>query len=159
MSNQRTKKSSARELAEAMVDRYLDWLYSSNKDAGWHGHALIGRLIDFKGELPQGSGFFGFDRYEREIRYLAYISEDTRRAVEIIDAMPEDHRVAVLSDRAYRGRTKVAVDPFAPEKPVEIAWTTEACARELGLTPDTYRKHISRGYAAIELAIEGRKAA
>lgn len=156
-------KSEARALrqkAEAIVDLYVDWLFSLKDDAGWHGGSVLGRWADFLGQPPQGSGFIGFDRYEREIRYLKHVNHRTAAAIQRVDALTNDQRVAVLSDRAYRGRTRVvAIDPFRPESPVTITWTTERCAEELGISVPAYRKNISRGYQALEAEIEVRKVA
>lgn len=155
----REKKSAAREQAELLVDRYLDWLFSLTEDAGWHGGSILGRWLDFQGDIPQGSGFMGFDRYEKELRYLTHTGHRTAEAVGIVDSLPQDQRRAVLSDRAYRGRTKVAIDPFVPEKPVEILWTTARVAGHLGISEDAYRKQVSRGYLAIERSLDLKEAA
>lgn len=143
-------KSAAREQAEKLVDIYLTWALSSNHDAGWHGGSIIGRLVDFRGDLPQSSGFYGVDRMEKEIRYLTCQHSDLPLARQLIEQLDDKYKIAVFSDRHYRNRVKIAIDPFVPEKRVEFKWTDEAIAAVLGISTANYRQRVSRAYSLIE---------
>jgi hypothetical protein len=151
-------KSVWREQAEKLVDVYLNWALSTDRDAGWHGGSVIGRLVDFRGDLPSSSGFYGVDNMEKEMRYLANHHADLPKAKEAINRLPDSLKLAVFSDRHYRNRVKVAIDPFVPSKRVEFRWTDEAIAATLEITPANYRQRVCRGYQAIESAISQQAA-
>lgn len=142
-------KSQARMMAEKLVDIYLDHVMSADSDAGWHNGSIIGRLVDFRGDLPQSSGFYGVDRMEKEVRFLRRPHKDLPTAISAIERLTPELKIAVFSDRAYRNRTKVAIDPFHPDKPIEITWTDDAIASELGVSVRKYRDSITEGYRRI----------
>ncbi len=143
-------KSAARQQAEKLVDIYLNWALSTDQDAGWHSGSVIGRLVDFRGDLPQSSGFYGVDRMEKEVRYLCAEHADLPLAKQAIARLDDKYKIAVFSDRHYRNRVKVAIDPFVPNKRVEFKYTDEALAAMLGITTANYRQRVSRGYQMIE---------
>lgn len=141
---------SHREQAERVVDRYLTVLMSSDRDAGWQDCGLIGKLIDFRGQIPQSSGFSGFSTVWEKSVLVRDWSHDHIAAVRMVNRLAPIHREAVAIDRAYRGRTKVvAVDPLRPNKPVEIKWDDPKIAVELGITVATLRVRIHVGYTQL----------
>ena len=149
------KKTDRRTQAEAVVDRFLVWFYSSDADAGWHAPNLIARMMEFGGDLPSSSGFHAVDRMEFEVEYLRYFGKDFLSEVRMVRNLKPIYLVAVASDRAYRNRIKVAVDPFTPDKPVEIKWDDGKIAAVLGITAQAYRKRVQRGYAMLEAMLDG----
>ncbi len=136
-----------------VVDLFLDVLFSSDRDAGWHGDNLIGKLVDFKGELPQSSGFAGFSKVYEQTRMLREWSKSHVMACMVMRGISDRQREAVCMDRSYRGRTKVAVDPFTPDQRVEIHWDDAACAQQLRCTVNAFQKRIQDGYESIEAAL------
>lgn len=142
-------KSQWRQKAEKIVDIYLSWAMSTDTDAGWHGGSIIGRLVDFKGDLPAPSGFYAVDRMEKEIRYLRNQHAELAFAKQAISKLDDNYKAAVFSDRYYRNRVKVAIDPFHPDKRVEFKWTDERIAAVLKISERAYRDRITEGYRKI----------
>ncbi|MEC7727374.1 MAG: hypothetical protein VX555_01750 [Pseudomonadota bacterium] len=149
----------ARRRAQAVVDLFLDVLLSSDGDAGWEGDSIIGKLVDFKGELPQSSGFSGFSKVYESSKRLHNWSRAHINACLLMRKLSDRQREALCFDRAYRGRTKVAVDPFTPDQRVEIHWNDDACAQMLRCTVSAFRNRILNGYRAIEAELEASEAA
>lgn len=144
------QQKAARQMAEKVVDLFLEVIMSSDRDAGWQGDSLIGKLVDFKGELPKSSGFSGFSKVWEQTRLLREWSETHAMACVVMHQLSDMQREAVCIDRAYRGRTKVAVDPFTPDQRVEIFWNDEACAQQLRCKVGTFRQRVLDGYLSIE---------
>lgn len=138
-----------RQQAETVVDLYLDVVFSCDGDAGWQGAGLIGKLVDFKGDLPQSSGFSGFEKVYNQSKKLASWSGPHKMAALVMHIISDRQREAVCIDRSYRGRTKVAVDPFVPSERIEIHWDDERCAEYAGCSANAFRKRVSEGYEAI----------
>ncbi len=153
----RTK--TARQQAEIVVDLFLDVLLSRDRDAGWEGNSLIGKLVEFKGELPKSSGFSGFSKVYEQSKWLRDWSDEHVAACVMMRSLSDRRREALCMDRAYRGRTKVVVDPFTPEQRVEIYWDDNACAQQLRCTPEAFRRRVHEGYRALEWMIAEQIAA
>ena len=152
---QSSQVKTARQQAQMVVDLFLDVLLSRDRDAGWEGDSLIGKLVDFKGELPRSSGFSGFSRVYEQSKWLRDWSDGHVAACVMMRSLSDRRREALCMDRAYRGRTKVAVDPFTPEQRVEIYWDDNACAQQLRCTPEAFRRRVHDGYRALEAMIVG----
>lgn len=136
-----------REKAERVVDRYLTVIMSTDKDAGWQGCGLIGKLIDFLGQIPDSSGFSGFSTVWEKSVLVRDWSHKHIAAVRLVNKLTPEHREAVAIDRAYRGRTKaVAIDPLRPGQPAEIKWDDARIALALGITVTAFRVRVHRGY-------------
>ena len=136
-----------REAAERVVDRYLTVIMSTDKDAGWQGCGLIGKLIDFRGQIPESSGFSGFSTVWEKSVLVRDWSHKHVAAVRLVNKLTPENREAVAIDRAYRGRTKVvATDTLRPERPVEIKWDDAKISIELGITVTAFRNRVHRGY-------------
>lgn len=154
-------QKAARQMAEQTVDLFLEVIMSTDRDAGWQGDSLIGRLVDFKGELPQSSGFSGFSKVWEQSRLLNEWSDAHQMACVVMRRLSDRQREAVCIDRAYRGRTKIAVDPFTPDQRVEIFWNDETCAQVLRCTANAFVCRVAKGYdrLASELQEEVQQAA
>lgn len=150
------EQKASRKAAEQIVDMFLDVIFASDSDAGWQGTGLLGKLVDFKGELPASSGFSGFSKVWEQSRLFNAWGADHVMACIVMRQLSDRQREAVCVDRCYRGRTKVAVDPFVPEKRVEIYWDDPSCAQHLRCTVSAMQKRISDGYMRIE-DIAGQK--
>ena len=148
-----------RRQAQVVVDLFLDVLLSKDDDAGWEGDSVIGRLVDFKGELPQSSGFSGFSKVYEASKKLHDWSDSHVMACVMMRSLSDRQREALCFDRAYRGRTKVAVDPFTSDKQVEIHWNDEACAQQLRCTVKAFQDRIHHGYGRLEAMLSGKMAA
>lgn len=161
MANQKRTDSDkvARQQAQQVVDLFLDVLLSRDRDAGWEGDSLIGKLVDFKGELPQSSGFSGFSKVYENSKKLRDWSESHVAACILMRALSDRQREALCFDRAYRGKTKVAVDPFTPEDRVEIYWSDDACAQQLRCTVKAFQNRVHDGYRSLEEMLCQRMAA
>lgn len=140
----------ARQMAEQTVDLFLEVIFSSERDAGWQGDNLIGKLVDFKGELPQSSGFSGFSKVWEKSVLLRDWPEAHKMACVVMHRLPDRKREALSVDRSYRNRVKVAIDPFTPDKRIEILWNDQRCADYLGCSVNAFRKRINEGYQALE---------
>lgn len=143
-----------RNKAQAVVDRFLEVLLSADSDAGWEGGSLIGKLVDFKGDLPRSSGFSGFSKVYEQSKLLREWSQRHAEACQMMRQLSDRQREALCFDRAYRGRTKVAVDPFTPEQRVEITWDDNACAQQLRCSVPAFRQRVLDGYRALEEKLE-----
>lgn len=161
---ERTPESrAARKQAEAVVDMaldvMLDVMLDSDNDIAWQGGSIIGALVDFKGEIPRSSGFSGFCKLAGKIDRFKRWSDMHLMACMVMRSLSDRQREAVAYDRFYRGRTKVAIDPFVPEKRVEIKWDDQHCASSLDCTVDAFRKRVYEGYRSIEAMMRQKVAA
>lgn len=161
MANQRRDDNdkTARRQAQVVVDLFLDVLFSSDRDAGWHGDNLIGKLVDFKGEIPKSSGFSGFSKVYEQTLFLQNWSDSHKMACVMMRNLSDRQREALCMDRAYRGRTKVAIDPFTPDDRVEIHWDDEACAQYLRCTVRAFVQRVHDGYRSLESSLNHKIAA
>lgn len=144
-----TAKSSERKQAEEVVDRYLKMIMASDDDAGWQGSGIIGRLVDFQGELPESSGFSGFSKVWEQSLLIGQWPAKFRIAARLMEILTPMQREAVCIDRAYRGRVKVIWEDGA-DHAVQVEWDDRRCADALGCSPDALRQRISAGYQALE---------
>ncbi|MDG5498949.1 hypothetical protein [Marinobacter sp. BGYM27] len=151
-------EKTTRRIAEQTVDLFLDVLLTNEDGLAWEGMGLIGRLVDFKGQLPQSSGFSGFCTLARRVDRMRHWSECHRMSLIVLRKLSDRQREAVCFDRAYRGRTKVAVDPFTPTKKVEIYWGDNECARQLDCSVNAFRKRVQEGYQSIEQILNEKAA-
>jgi len=140
----------ARQQAEQMVDLFLEVIFSSDRDAGWQGHNLIGKLVDFRGELPNSSGHNGFSKVWEKSRLLSQWSDAHKMACLMMGRLSDRKQEAVAVDRSYRNHVKVAIDPFVPDKRIELLWDDRRCADYLGCTINAFRKRIHEGYQDLE---------
>lgn len=140
----------AREFARDIVDLFLEVLYSADSSIAWEGRTVIGALIDFRGQLPESSGFAGFCTLGQKVDRMHNWTPMQRMACRLVMKMSDTQVQAVCVDRAYRGRTKVAIDPFVPDRRVELFWSDEECAVVLECEPETFRKRVSDGYRRLE---------
>jgi hypothetical protein len=161
MANQKRngQTRTARQQAQLVVDLFLDVLLSRDQDAGWQGDSLIGKLVDFKGELPKSSGFSGFSKVYEQSKWLREWSDSHKMACVVMRNISDRQREALCMDRAYRGRTKVAVDPFTPDARIEIHWNDEACAQQLRCSPQAFSQRVHDGYRALESLLAEKVAA
>lgn len=153
-----TESRAARKQAEMIVDMALDVMLDSDNDIAWQGGSIIGALVDFKGEIPRSSGFSGFCKLAGKIDRMKGWSGTHLMACMIVRSLSDRQRAAVAYDRFYRGRVKVEIDPFTPDKRAEILWDDRRCADSLGCTVDAFQKRVYEGYKSIEVAM-GQKVA
>lgn len=151
-----------RKKAEEVVDAFLDYLFadSDHESITREGRSLLG-IYSEHGEIPRGSGFSGFCKLAGKVDRMRakYVTEKMLWARRIVIQVDDDLVGALCVDRCYRGRTKVATDPFTEQR-VEIVWDDWRCASLMGLSQEAMRKRISRGYQALEAILQSdRKAA
>lgn len=132
-----------RQLAEKLIDVYLAWLQSHDRDAGWHGQHIIGRLIDFKGDLPGSSGYMPDDGMIREVRFLRTPHALLAEAKELVAEMEQRQRDAVLLSVLCKRRIRVI-------KGVEVPMSLFHIADAAGVNPNTFRTRIKRGWDWLE---------
>lgn len=153
------RRITKRQQAQVVVDLFLDVLLSRDRDAGWEGDSLVGKLVDFKGELPRSSGYTGFSKVYEQCKRLRDWSPEHKMACMMMAQVSDRQCEALCFDRAYRGRTKVAVDPFTPDQRVEIYWDDSACAQQLRCTVNAFRNRVSDGYEKLEALLAQKMAA
>lgn len=160
MAEQNRKTQAEKQLrakAEAVVDRFLDYVFADSdaQDIANEGRHILGTYSDH-GSLPKGSGFAGFCKLAGKVDRMRRreITSPMVQAKEAMTALDDDQVNALCVDRMYRGKTRAkAVDPLNG-KSVEITYFTKDCARMLDLSEDAYRKRVSRGYQALEIALQ-----
>lgn len=150
-----TEEKRWRQRAKDTVDLYLEAIYAEvrHREMAYEGRTVIGMSVDFKGEIPKGSGFSGFCKLGAKVDRMAFdhITQDHRSAVEWMNRLHEDCRDALVYDRALRGREKIiAIDPFNPRNPVTKLWTDKECASDLICSEDMFRRRVSDGYFELE---------
>ncbi|MCG8517522.1 MAG: hypothetical protein MI794_05975 [Pseudomonadales bacterium] len=144
-----------RQMAGQVIDLFLEVVCSTDSDAGWRGLSLSGKVADFQGEVPRSSGFSGFSKVWEQCRLLNQWSDTHRMACVVVGRLSEKQREALCIDRSYRGRTKVAVDPFNPEQRVEIFWCDKKCAELLKCSVSAFRRRVHDGYRSLESCLAG----
>ena len=148
-----------RKKAEEVVDAFLDYLFadSDHESITREGRSLLG-IYSEHGEIPRGSGFTGFCKLAGKVdrMRLKHVTERMLWARRQIIHLDDDYIGALCVDRCYRGRTKVATDPFTQER-IEIVWDDRRCASLLQISPEAMRKRISRGYQALESVLQSHK--
>jgi len=146
----------AREAAQREVDRAIAYLQGLDTidQIAHQGRSIMGMWADFEGKPPSGSGFSGFcllaDKLEK-IR-MRNMPEEFARAYERLSSMSKKCPLfveALVVDRFYRGRTKVAVDPFTEQR-YEIHWNDAACAQLIGCTAKVFQRRVTKGYSQLE---------
>lgn len=143
-----------RNTAQQIVDWFLDVLMSSSQDIPWEGRSVIGALVDFRGEIPASSGFSGFCKLGAKVDRMRDWQPHHKLALRLMNELSDLQVEALCIDRAYRNRTKVAVDPFTPERRVEIHWNDDACAQQLRCTVAAFRKRVSESYGRLDDLLE-----
>lgn len=139
------KQSETRKLIERLLDIFVGRLFSIDNDAGWHGESMLGRLIEFHGELPPPSGYDSADskmlfeiQFVREEHYLLGAARSMMRQ------LPKKTQIVLVVDRRYRG----TVDPRTGK-----VLTDDNCAAMLGLSVAAYRKTKTRAFGKLEAFI------
>lgn len=148
-----------RKQAEVVVDMFLNVLLSSSGDVAWESKSVIGALVDFKGQIPKSSGFSGFCKLAGKVDRMRDWDGAHLAACMLMRSLSDRQREALAYDRFYRGRTKVAVDPFTPEKRVEIRWDDRRCADNLRCSVTAFQKRVFEGYRSLEALISSSKLA
>lgn len=147
--------------AQETVDDFLDYMFSDRDQEGItkESRSLLG-IYSEHGHIPRGSGFSGFCKLAGKVDRMRFrhVTDQMRRARDKVSQLDEDLLGALCIDRCYRGRTKVAIDPFTEER-IEIVWDDERCASLMSVSSDTMRKRISRGYKALEIVLQSNKLA
>lgn len=146
----------ARAAAQREVDRYIAYLQGLDTidQIAHQGRSLMGMWAEFCGRPPSGSGFSGFCQLADKLEQIRrrQMPEDFARAYERLTRLSEraPKQVAALCvDRFYRGRTKVAIDPFTEQRH-EIHWDDHACAQLLGCTVKMFQRRVTKGYGQLE---------
>lgn len=148
MSDERKRRVRlAKAKAEQAIDRVITMMISSDRDAGWHGVHPLGAFFDFQGQRPERSGFTGVDKVWEKTCFLRDWPEDYLKARDLLCSLRGSQQRAVLYDRLLRGYTRrQAVDPLVPGFQLQVRWTDEAIAQEIGITEAAFRQRVSRGY-------------
>ncbi len=149
----------AREAAQREVDRFIAYLQGMDTidQVAHQGRSIMGMWAEFEGKPPSGSGFNGFcmlaDKLEK-IRFRHMPEEFARayrRLSNMADKSPKQVK-ALCVDRYYRGRIKVAIDPFTEQRH-EIHWNDAACAQLLGCGVKVFQRRVTKGYARLEAVL------
>ena len=150
LNDQKKKKLILRQQAMMCVEMYIDVALSGNDDIARESRSVIGALVDFRGEIPRSSGFSGFCKLAGKIDRMKKFGDTHLMACYILRSLSDRQHDAVVCNQTYRGRTKVAIDPFVPERRIEILWDDKRCADTLDCTVGTFRQRIVDGYTRME---------
>lgn len=158
--NRRTSdQRRAREAAQREVDRFIAYLQGMDTidQVARQGRSIMGMWAEFEGKPPSGSGFNGFCILADKLEKLRHrqMPEEFARAYNRLTKMARTSpkRVdALCIDRFYRGRTKVAIDPFTEQR-LEIHWSDEACGQLLNCTAKVFQRRVTEGYKQLESLI------
>ena len=138
-----------REQAQKVVDKTLEMLLTKESEVAWEGFGLIGRMLDFHGEIPHSSGYAEVCHMARRVDRMRSWPEDYRRAYALMAMLSVHQRCALGYDRARRGRTiAVAHDPL--RGPLIIEYDDALCAHELDCTVSQFRHRVYDGYKRLE---------
>mgnify|MGYP006431478721 CR=1 FL=1 len=149
MAEQSKLDQKVRERSKLIVDWYLTVVMSTDEEAGWEGDSVVGKLMDFWGQIPKGSGFAGVDRmWERTLK-LGSWPKQYRVAVRLLMSLTKEQRTALCIDRAYRGRTRMHSDT-ENQRRVQVRWSDRKCAEKMGLNQSQFRMRIKEGYEALD---------
>ena len=141
-----------RQYAHRLVDLYLKMIFAAEADAGWDGPTVIGRMMDFAGDLPEPSGFCGVDRMPERIRLIQHWPPQFRVAHRLMVKLTARQREALCVDRMYRGRRRMVSDT-TNQRRTEVYWSDKRCAGALGISQSALRSRINDGYRALEAVI------
>jgi len=150
MTERTNETKAARQQAVMIVDMFLDVLLSNHSDIARESRSIIGALVDFKGEIPRSSGFSGFCMLASKVDRMNDWSGAHLMACMVMRDLSDRQREALAYDRFYRGRTKVAIDPFVLGKSVEKYWGDDECADSLRCSVEAFQKRVYEGYSSIE---------
>ena len=151
--NEKTDEQKAlRRKAQEVVDRHLQMILSATDDTGWEGPTIIGRLMDFQGDLPQSSGFAGVDKMPDRILRVIDWPKNHRVSRRLMLQLSEAQRMALYIDRLYRGQHKTDSDTERQRRQ-DVYWSDTKCAGKLGISANAFRSRISQGYRALEAYI------
>jgi hypothetical protein len=155
--NRRTaQQTRARGLAQREVDRYIAYVLREDTidQISRESRSIMGAWSDFEGRPPSGSGFSEIcplaDKVDKIKRQK--MPEEFALAYDRIQAMAEGSPLrvtAICVDRAYRNRTKVAIDPFTEQR-LEIHWDDSACAELLRCSVKVFQRRVTKGYSQLE---------
>ncbi len=149
----------AREAAEREVDRFIAYLQGLDTidQIAHQGRSIMGMWAQFGGKPPSGSGGSDFCMLAEKLEIIRFrnMPEEFARAyyrlVRMAEKAPKQVD-ALCVDRFYRGRTKVAIDPFTEDR-YEIHWNDAACAQLLHCTVKVFQRRVTKGYAKLEAAL------
>ena len=150
LNDQKKKKLILRQQAMMCVEMYIDVVLSGNDEIARESHSIIGALVDFRGEIPRSSGFSGFCKLAGKIDRMKRFSDTHLMTCYLLRSLTCRQHDALVCNQTYRGRTKVAIDPFVPESRIEILWDDKRCADTLDCTVGTFRQRIVDGYTRME---------
>jgi hypothetical protein len=164
--NRRThEQRRAREAAQREVDRFIAYLQGMDTidQIAHQGRSIMGMWAEFEGKPPSGSGFSGFCLLAGKLEKirLSQMPEEFSRAYDRLNRMASKAPKqvdALCIDRFYRGRTKVAIDPFTEQRH-EIYWNDPACAQLLGCSVKVFQRRVAKGYGQLECLLGFRESA
>lgn len=133
-----------KDYVDHLVNIFLNGLVCISNDAGWHGVGMMGRVIDFCGDLPPPTGYDQSNMQNiREIEYLRNIHADLPMIRAVINVMLRDHRksqaLAMLARHHY-----VGVCPMTNK-----AWTDEERCKKVNQERREFQYNIGKAYYSI----------
>lgn len=133
-----------KEYVDHVIQIFLNGLTCISNDAGWHGCGLMGRIIDFCGDLPAPTGYDQSNMTQiNEIEYLRKIHAELPMIRAVIAVMLRDNRkhqaVAILARHYYVG---VYQD-------TDRAWTDTERSRQVDQNLREFQYNVSKAYYSI----------
>lgn len=154
MRAQTNNEKAMREWAQTVVDKALDILLTRDDEVAWEGFGLIGRFLDFHGQIPRSSGYSEVCQLAARVDRMRSWPRDYREAFALFWQLSDNQKWALGYDRARRGRQiAVAEDPF--RGPLIITYDDRRCADELGCTISQFRSRVYDGYKRLESLLAG----
>lgn len=133
-----------KERVEHLVNIYINYRMSPTHEAGWHGESTLGRLVDFKGDIPPPSGNDQADlKMINEMRYLQGEHYDLPQAKRVLFLIDKKYRDAIISKIVCRNRWHVSGKTLIK---CDDAYITKSLQID---SVSAYRKRVQRAYEQI----------
>jgi hypothetical protein len=137
-----------------VVDRYISVLIVNdlNEDAGWRSEHMIGRLIEYKGDLPSFAG--GGDSnsqmiYQVQLLFNQHQGQRTKQACKIMEVLKKQ------SPRAHHALVYfVYLDSRPDTKSGRDYHTQERMAEECEMSRSAFLSNVKAGRAFVADMLE-----
>src|SRR5690554_2864714 len=129
---------------DKLVNIYIDDVLSIKHDAGWEGESMLGRLIDFAGDIPPPSGNDQSNvTMMGAIRLLRGTHAEYPKIAAAIAEVKIEQALAILAKHYFQGLDK------STEKP----WSNGRRAEEIGQNLKEYQYNLGKAYDALDAEI------
>ena len=108
--------------AERIVRIYTSSFYNTTGDAGWHQPSVLQALIDFKGDLPKGTGNDQSNmKMINEIRYVNSAHPELPLCIALMSQVEVEHQVVMIIHARCKGMVCPHTDSVYTERQMAAA--------------------------------------